>query len=188
MKNQIKESQILELMPSPKSRQQGFVALIELYREPLYWHIRRMVVSHEDTQDILQESFVKIDRHIDRFRGDSSLKTWIWRITTNEAIRQLKAAKLSTSSYDDQNRLIERFESESNIDFSSLEAKLQRAILSLPPKQQIVFNLRYYEEMSYEQIAEVTESSIATLKTNYHYATTKIKRQLLDGIEDDIQS
>ncbi len=181
----ITEHNILELISSPQSRQQGFVALMERYREPLYWHIRRIVVSHEDTQDVLQECFVKIHRYIDKFRGDSSLKTWIYRIATNEAIRLLKLSKLETQSYDEKSLIMERFESEESIDFTSLEAQLQRAILSLPPKQQVVFNLRYYEEMSYEEIAEVTDSSISTLKTNYHYATTKIKRELLDYMEGD---
>ncbi len=184
MSEPIKEHKILELLSSPKSRQEGFVALMEQYREPLYWHVRRMVVCHEDAQDVLQECFIKVHRHLDSFHGDSSLKTWIYRIATNEAIRLLKKNKIPTDSYDEKSLMLQRFESEENIDFVSLEAKLQRAILSLPPKQQIVFNLRYYEEMSYEQIAEVTESSVATLKTNYHFASTKIKRELLVQIEE----
>lgn len=184
MNNQHNESNILELLAEPKSQQRGFIALMELYREPLYWYIRRLVVSHEDAQDVVQEAFIKIHQYINNFRGESSLKTWIYRIATNEAARIYRRKKLETKSYDDNSRMIEIFESDKSIDFSSLEAKLQRAILTLPTKQRVVFNLRYYDEMTYEQIAEVTESSITTLKTNYHYATNKIKEYILNQMED----
>ncbi|MFI3303817.1 MAG: RNA polymerase sigma factor [Rikenellaceae bacterium] len=184
MSQQNKESQILKLVSSAPTRQEGFVALMELYRESLYWHVRRMVVSHEDTQDVLQEAFVKVYRYIGDFRGNSSLKTWLYKVATNEAIRYLKKRQVETQSYDEQTRLLEVFEGDSTIDFSSLEAKLQRAILTLSPKQRLVFNLRYYDELSYEQIAEVSESNVAALKSNYHYAMTKIKEYMLNQIED----
>lgn len=160
------------------------MALMELYREPLYWHIRRLVVTVEDAEDVLQECFVNVYRHIDSFKRESSLKTWIYRIATNEALRLYRRKKIETNSYDAQNRLLECFEADSSIDFSSLEAKLQRAILALPAKQRIVFNLRYYEEMAYEEIATITESSVATLKSNYHYAQQRIKEQMLNQMEE----
>ncbi|MFI3305940.1 MAG: RNA polymerase sigma factor [Rikenellaceae bacterium] len=179
-----REERIVQLLASSSTLQEGFRAMMELYRESLYWHVRRMVVSHEDAQDILQEAFVKSYRYIGGFRGNSSLKTWLYKIATNEAIRHLQKRQLDTRSYDDQTRLLELFEGDSEIDFSSLEAKLQRAILTLSPKQRLVFNLRYYDELSYEQIAEVAESNVAALKSNYHYAMTKIKEYMLNQIED----
>ncbi|MFI3259040.1 MAG: RNA polymerase sigma factor [Rikenellaceae bacterium] len=179
------ESTILELLSSEESHQRGFVLLMERYREVLYWHIRRMVISHEDTEDVLQETFVKVYKYIGEFRGNSSLKTWLYKVATNEAIRHINHNRIETRSYDDENsRLIEIFEGDSSIDFSSMEAKLQRAIISLSPKQRVVFNLRYYDELSYQQIAEVTDTSVGTLKTNYHYAMTKIKEYMLNQIED----
>lgn len=184
MSNSINERDILAMISQPDSRQEGFVALMTLYREVLYWHIRRLVVSHEDAQDILQETFVKVHKYIDSFRGDSSLKTWLFKVATNEAMRHYRRNRLETQSYDEHSRLIELYESDERIDFSTLEAKLQRAILALPPKQRVVFNLRYYDEMSYEQIAEVTESSVATLKVNYHHARERIKEYMLNQMED----
>lgn len=157
---------------------------MELYREPLYWHIRRLVSSHEDAQDVLQESLIKVHRYIAEFRGDSSLKTWLYRIATNEATRLYRRHTLDVNSYDDQGSLIRALESEPEVDFNSAQVKLQRAILSLPHKQRVVFNLRYYDEMAYDQIAEVTESSVATLKTNYHYAAERVKEYMLNEIDD----
>ncbi len=180
------ETKILAMLKSPEGQQQAFAELMRLYSEPLYWHIRRLVVSHEDAEDVLQESFLKAYRYIDRFEGRSSLKTWLYRVATNEAIRHLRSkqsAKENTLSYDDGGRLLEVFEAEQGVDFNSMEAKLQRAILALPERQRMVFNLRYFDEMSYKQIAEVLESSEATLKTNYHYATEKIKAYMLSQIE-----
>ncbi len=175
MKNS--DNEILRKIARQESRQEGFVELMRLYREPLYWHIRRLVVSHEDTEDLLQESFINVHKYIDRFKGESSLKTWLYRIATNEAIRHTRRNRLFIRSYDDNRRLVELFESDPGVDFNSMEAKLQRIVLELPPKQRVTFNLRYYEEMSYEQIAEVTQQSVSSLKTNYHYAMSKIKKE-----------
>lgn len=173
------DNDILKMLARQETSSEGFVELMRRYREPLYWHIRRLVVSHEDSQDILQESFINIHRYIGKFKGDSSLKTWLYKIATNEAIRHTRRNRLFVRSYDENSRLVELFESDPTIDFSTMEAKLQRLVLELPPKQRVVFNLRYYENMDYEQIAEVTEQSVASLKTNYHYAITKIKRSIL---------
>lgn len=176
------EQKILKLLKANKSRSQGFALLMEQYNEVLYWHIRRLVVHHEDAQDILQETFINVYRYIENFKGESSLKTWLYRIATNESLRHYKKKKLETASYDQHNRLIEIFEGDSTIDFDSIEAKLQKAILSLPQKQRVAFNLRYYDELSYQEIADITGQSIATLKTNYHYAQEKIKEYMLDQI------
>lgn len=173
---------ILEQITEVNTRQQGFMALMQKYQKPIYWHIRRLVVSHEDAQDIMQESFINVYKYIDKFKNESSLKTWIYKIATNEAIRHYNKKKLDTSSYDQKSKIIEVFEAEQNIDFKSLEARLQKAILSLPQKQRVAFNLRHYEDMTYEQIAEITNSSVATLKTNYHYAVSKIKEYMLNQL------
>lgn len=178
------EQRIWDLISRSESRQEGFIALMEFYRESIYWHIRRLVVTHEDAEDVLQEAFIKIFRHIDGFKGESSLKTWIYRIATNEALRLYRRKRVATNSYDENGYLLELFEADQSINFTSMEARLQRAILALPTKQRVVFNLRYYEEMPYEEIAKITESSVATLKSNYHYATQRIKEQMLNQIEE----
>ncbi len=186
MSEETSESKILAMLKSPDGRQHAFAELMRLYSEPLYWHLRRLVVTHEDAQDVLQESLLKAYRYIDRFEGRSSLKTWLYRVATNEAIRHLRGRqheRESTQSYDDGGRLLDLFEAERGVDFHSMEAKLQRAILALPERQRMVFNLRYFDEMSYKQIAEVMESSEATLKTNYHYAAEKIKAYMLGEME-----
>lgn len=178
-----KEKEILKLLAKKKTLQEGFSLLMQVFREPIYWHIRRLVVKHEDAQDVMQECFINIYKYIDNFKGQSSLKTWIYKVATNEALRHCTKRRLEMDSYDEKSKLVNLFESEQEIDFNSAEAALQKALLSLPEKQRITFNLRYYEEMSYEQIAEVTNSSVATLKTNYHYASNKIKEYILNNTE-----
>ncbi|MFI3333598.1 MAG: RNA polymerase sigma factor [Rikenellaceae bacterium] len=179
----ISEKRIIELLANQKSRHEGFQLLVESYREPIYWHIRRLVVRHDDTEDVMQECFINVYKYIDNFKGDSSLKTWIYKIATNEALRHCTKRRLEMSSYDEKSRLVEMFSAEQEIDFSSAQALLQKAILSLSEKQRVAFNLRYFEEMNYEQISEVTGSSVATLKTNYHYASGKIKEYILNNME-----
>lgn len=177
------DKKILELLATPAGRERALAELMRLYSEALYWHIRRLVVCHEDAEDVLQECFIKAFGNIERFEGRSSLKTWLYRVATNEAIRHLRSSRLATRSYDDGAGLLELFAGEPGVDFKSLEAQLQRAILRLPERQRVVFNLRYYDQMSYQQIAQVTESSVATLKTNYHYAREKIEEYMLNQID-----
>ncbi|MFR9552704.1 MAG: RNA polymerase sigma factor [Rikenellaceae bacterium] len=160
--------------------------IMELYSKPIYWHIRRMVVRHEDAEDVMQECFINVYKSIGGFKRESSLKTWIYKIATNEAIRHCKKQRLDTQSYDDKSRLVNLFESENEIDFSSAEAVLQKAILALPEKQRVVFSLRYFDELSYEQIAAVTGSSVSTLKTNFHYANTKVKEYVQNNIQTEL--
>lgn len=180
------EKDILKLLATEQSRQEGFRLLVKIYKKPIYWHIRRLVIKHEDTEDVMQETFINIYRAIDKFKGESSLKTWIYKIATNEAIRLCKSRKLDMDLYDERSKLINVFEAEANIDFKSAEATLQKAILSLPEKQRVVFNLRYFEELSYEQIATITSSSVATLKTNFHYASSKVKEYVQNNIEIEL--
>ncbi|MFI3323828.1 MAG: RNA polymerase sigma factor [Rikenellaceae bacterium] len=179
-----KEKKIIELLADPTTRHEGFQQLVVQFREPIYWHIRRLVVRHEDAQDVMQECFINVYKYIDGFKGESSLKTWIYKIATNEALRHCTKKRLEMDSYDQKSRLVEMFNSEADVDFDSAQALLQKAILALPDKQRVAFNLRYFEEMNYEQIAQVTGASVATLKTNYHYAQTKIKEYLLNNMEE----
>ncbi len=173
-----KEKEIFELLDRESTRQEGFALIMELYSKLIYWHIRRLVVRHEDTEDVMQETFINVYRSIDSFKKESTLKTWIYRIATNEAIRHCKKRRIETSSFDESSRLNSLFATEQGIDYNSAQAALQRAILALPEKQRVVFNLRYFDELSYEQIALITQSSTSTLKTNYHYASGRIKEYL----------
>jgi len=158
-----------------KSREEGFRLLMRAYREPVYWHIRRLVVAHADAQDAAQETFVRIFRSLGSRKEGSSLAAWIYRIATNEALRLIDRRCDEWLSIDGgEERFGEPF-ADAYVDFSDLEAvKLQKAIHSLPAKQQIAFNLRYYDEMDYRDIAEATGSTVAAAKQNYHIAKEKI--------------
>ena len=156
-----------------KNAEKGFRLLMSKYKEPVYWHIRRLVVNHDDAQDAAQETFVRIFRSLGQYSGEHSLTAWIYRIATNEALRLLsQRQRKSVIALDDAAAQIMADE---YIDYSDVEAvKLQRAIHALPAKQQVAFNLRYYDEMSYEEIAAVTDMTADAAKSNYHLAKEKI--------------
>ena len=161
---------------------EAFDRLIEQYGDRLYWHIRRVVVSHEDAEDVLQETFAKAYTSITDFRGDteSSLTAWLYRIATNISIGALRKRKRWAFSSLDSLRgdLLATFEHEVEPSSDEILVRLQKAILALPTKQRLVFNMRYYDELSFEQISQATGQSVSTLKTNYHYAVQKIKEQV----------
>ncbi len=180
----IDEKRIVELLASTTTRDEGFELLVRSLREPIYWHIRRLVVCHEDAQDVMQNAFINIYRYIDGFKGESSLRTWVYKVATNESLRHLKRQRGGGESLDSREGIIEQFHAEQGVDFGSAEALFQQALLLLPEKQQVVFNLRYYEQMSYEQIAQITGRSISSLKTNYHYAYTRVKEYILKNMEE----
>lgn len=153
----------------------GFRLLMDAYKEPVYWHIRRLVVAHADAQDVAQETFVRIFRSFSRFDEGCSLRAWIYRIATNEALRMLDRNGLGRLSLDDRTADVGCIAAGCYVDYSDLETVLlQNAILSLPPRQQIVFNLRYYDDMDYAEIAAVTDSAVSAVKANYHIAKGKI--------------
>lgn len=155
--------------------EKGFRMLMSSYSQPIYWHIRRLVVSHADAQDAAQETFVKVFRHFSQFNPDNSLAAWIFKIATNEALRLLSRHSEERLSLDDAMTELKNVFADSYTDYSDLETvKLRDAILSLPTKQQIAFNLRYYDELAYEEIAEIAGSSVSAVKTNYHIAKEKI--------------
>ena len=175
----INENKIREACAS--NRERGFKMLMDSFQVPIYDYIRRLVVSHEDAEDVLQEVFIRVFRH--QFREESSLSTWIYRIATNESLRLLNGRKDEgvVSAEDVQEELMGKLKASDYIDYENeLAVKFQEAILSLPEKQRLVFNLRYYDELEYEEIARVLDSKVDTLKVNYHYAKEKIKEYILN--------
>ena len=158
--------------------------IVEKFRSPMYWHIRRMVISHEDAEDVLQETFIRIFRAMDDFRQESSLTTWVYRIATNECIRFLNRRKeqaVSTEEVHDE--LMSKLMASEYVDYdNAMEVKFQQAILSLPEKQRLVFMLRYFDEMKYEDIADITGTSVGALKASYHHAYNKIRKDLEDRL------
>ena len=159
-----------------RNLEQGFRLLMARYKEPVYWHIRRLVISHADAQDAAQESFVRIFRNFSQYREENSFRAWIFRIATNEALRILERDRNSRLfSLDEATNDLLNTKADEYFDESDhLAARLQRAITTLPAKQQLVFNLRYYNEMSYEEIASISDISAASAKSNYHVAKEKI--------------
>ena len=158
-----------------ENAENGFRLLMAKYKEPIYWHIRRLVVSHDDAQDVAQETFVRVFRSFLQFKGECSLCAWIYRIATNEALRMLERKRGERLSLDDQETEVCNLTADEYVDYSDLEAvKLQKAILSLPTKQQLAFNLRYYDELKYDEIAAITDSTAANVKANYHLAKENI--------------
>lgn len=156
--------------------ERGFRLLMANYKEPVYWHIRRLVVSHADAQDAAQEAFVRVFRNFCQFTEGNSFRAWIFRIATNEALRLLGRMKNATTlSLDEVTADMLGVKADAYFNSSdALVARLQQAILRLPAKQQLAFNLRYYDDMSYDEIAQVAGSSPATVKMNYHLAKEKI--------------
>lgn len=161
---------------------EAFDLLIEQYGERLYWHIRRVVVQHEEAEDVVQETFARAYTSIADFRGETegSLTAWLYKIATNLAINALRKRKKWVFASLDSVRgdLLATFEHEVDNSADEIVVKLQKAILALPTKQRLVFNMRYYDELSFEQISQATGQSVSTLKTNYHYAVKKIKEQV----------
>ncbi len=174
------DEQILDMLSDQTKAEQGFRLLMNKYQERLYWHIRRMVVSHEDANDVLQNCLVKVYRGIERFQRKSSLYTWLYRIATNEALTFLKKRrKLSTASFDDEaNTLENELIADPFFEGDDIQLKLQKALEQLPDKQKLVFNMRYYEEMTYKEMSSVMETSVGALKASYHHAAKKIENYL----------
>ena len=163
--------------------EQGFRLLVEKVKSPMYWHIRRMVVSHEDAEDVLQETFIKVFRYLDDFRYECSFSTWLYRIATNECIRFLNHRKEQTVSDEEiHEELMEKLMASEYVDYdNAMEVKFQQALLTLPEKQRLVFNLRYYDELKYEEISQITDTKVETLKANYHFAKEKIKKFMINN-------
>lgn len=169
---------IAEMRRQPE---QGFRLLMRKYREPVYWHIRRLVVTHADAQDAAQEAFVRIFKSIDSYRGNTSFAAWIYRIATNEALRLISKRHDNVSMEREGTNILDQMPADNYINIADTEAvNMQRAILALPPKQQVVFNMRFYDEMEYGDIAAATDSSVAAVKMNYHLAKEKVKKAIIN--------
>jgi RNA polymerase sigma-70 factor (ECF subfamily) len=182
MAEQTDDKELLFLFKNEATRESAFTRIIKKYQEKLYWHIRRMVVDHEDANDVLQNMFIKVWKNLDNFREDSQLYTWLYRIATNESLTYLEQRKKrsSVSLSDEENHLTNKIQADKHFDSNKLEWKLQLAIQKLPEKQRAVFNLRYFEEMPYEQMSKVLETSEGALKASYHHAVKKIEDFILN--------
>lgn len=176
------DSELLLQFRNPDTKEQGFTAIIKKYQEKLYWHVRRMVVEHEDANDVLQNIFIRVWNGLENFREDSQLYTWLYRIATNECLTFLEQQKKksSVSLSDVETGLSNKIQADKHFDANKLEWKLQLAIQQLPEKQRIVFNLRYYDEMPYEEMSRVLETSEGALKASYHHAVKKIEDYILN--------
>jgi len=176
------EHQLISDLGNPGRKRKVFDSIVKEYQQVLYYHIRRIVIDHDDANDVLQNTFLKAWRNIEKFRGDSSIKTWLYRIATNESITYLKAKKKRqfTDVEDIQNDLRHSLESGRYIEGSEIQLKLQRAILTLPERQRLVFNMRYFDEMKYDEMAQILELSTGSLKASYHHAVKKIEKYLED--------
>lgn len=162
-----------------ESPERGFRMLMMKYQESLYWHIRRLVVSHDDAQDAAQETFVRIYRSFDQYRGDCSFRSWIYRIATNEALRIISKRRQEVVSLESAATGVQFIAGDNYIDYDDKVAvKLQKAILTLPPKQQLAFNLRYYDELAFDEIARIADSTPSSIKASYHVAKEKIVKYM----------
>jgi RNA polymerase sigma factor (sigma-70 family) len=171
------DTELLIQFRDPVTKERAYTAIIKKYQEKLYWHIRRMVVDHDDANDVLQNVFIRVWKGLENFREDSQLYTWLYRIATNECLTFIEQQKKrsSVSLNDDEAGLSNKVKADQHFDFQKLEWKLQLAIQQLPEKQRVVFNLRYYDEMPYEEMSKVLETSEGALKASYHHAVKKIE-------------
>jgi len=180
--NMIDDHILVASFKNESTREKAFTDLVTKYQERLYWHIRRMVVEHEDTNDILQNMFIKVWKNLAEFREESNLYTWLYRIATNETLTWLEQQKrrTSVSLSDNESALAEKLVAQRGFDSNKIEWRLQQAIQSLPEKQKLVFNLRYYDEMPYDEMANVLGTSAGALKASYHHAVKKVQAYLLN--------
>jgi RNA polymerase sigma-70 factor (ECF subfamily) len=167
-------------LKDPKSKEAAFRELLQLYKERLYWHIRKIVISHDDADDILQNTFIKVHRSIDKFKGESKLFSWLYRIATNESITHINknAKRLQISNEEQKSNAINNLTADVYFEGDEIQLKLQKAIASLPEKQQIVFNMKYFDNIKYKDMADILKTSEGALKASYHIAVKKIETYL----------
>lgn len=171
------EKEFIQELLNPKTQNQAFEKLLKEYQKPLYNHIRNIVLNHDDSDDVLQNTFVKVFQYLKNFKGESKLFSWMYRIATNEALTFLnqKAKKNGVSCETLQNKTIDNLKADIYFDGNEIQIKLQKAIVSLPEKQQLVFKMKYFEELKYEEISEILGTSVGALKASYHHAVKKIE-------------
>lgn len=172
------EAELLLQLNNPHKRPAAFSGIVRSYQERLYWHIRKMVLSHDDANDVLQNTFMKAWNGLDGFRGDAQISTWLYRIATNETLTFLtnKRMRNLTSMDDEEALLLNNLKSDAYLDGDELQLRLQKAIITLPEKQRLVFNMKYFDDITYEQMEAILGTSVGALKASYHHAVKKIEK------------
>jgi len=172
------EDELLKQLSQPRSRASAFSTLVRSYQERLYWHIRKMVLSHDDSNDVLQNTFMKAWNGLDGFRGDSQISTWLYRIATNETLTFLSNKRMRNQHSIDEleENMFSHLQADNYFNGNELQLKLQKAILTLPEKQRLVFNMKYFDDMKYEEMESVLGTSVGALKASYHHAVKKIEK------------
>ncbi|WP_442794639.1 RNA polymerase sigma factor [Pelobium manganitolerans] len=180
---QVEDSDILKKFEDEQTRSEAFSLLLKKYQQKVYWHIRRMVLNHDDADDLTQDVFIKVWRNLSSFRQDSQLYTWLYRIASNECITFLnkKKAKQQVSLDDLSEQLTSNLNEENYFSGDAIQKKLQQALLTLPEKQKLVFNMKYYDDMKFQEISDVLGTSVGALKASYHLAVKKIEQFLLSN-------
>ncbi|MBN2683254.1 MAG: sigma-70 family RNA polymerase sigma factor [Bacteroidales bacterium] len=179
--SEISDYDLLEMFKQEDRKHYAFNLLVRKYQKKLYWHIRKLVISHDDTDDLLQNTFLKVWKNLHRFRSDSQLFTWLYRIATNEALNHISKEKRKYSAQhidDKENHIFNTLESDSYFNGDEIQLKLQKAILTLPEKQRLVFNMKYFDDMKYEEMSEILGTSTGALKASFHIAVKKIEKFL----------
>ncbi len=173
-------SKLFKSGSSEQDKSQSFSEIVRTYQERLYWHIRQMVLVHDDANDVLQNTFLKAWKGLENFRGDAQISTWLYRIATNETLTFLAQKRMRNvlSMDETEDLLLNNMQADSYFDGDEAQIKLQKAILTLPEKQRLVFNMRFYEEMPYEKMSEILETSVGALKASYHHAAKKVEEFL----------
>lgn len=179
---QVEDSEILEKFSNIKTRDEAFNLLLSKYQQKIYWHIRRLVIDHDDADDLVQDTFIKVWKNLEKFRSDSQLYTWIYRIATNESITFLNKKKQRNNTPLDEvsAELSETLIASSHFNGDKVQLKLQQALLTLPEKQRLIFNMKYFDELKYEEISEITGTSVGALKASFHIAVKKIEVFMLN--------
>ena len=178
----MEDQELLLKIRNPDTRSYGFNLLVRQYQQRVYWHVRKMVIDHDDADDLTQEVFIKIHKYIDGFREDSQLFTWVYRIATNECLSFLnkKKKRFFLPLEDVGEQLSSKLDSSMDIDGDEIQKRLQNAILKLPDKQRLVFNMKYFDDLPYEAIADITKTSVGALKASFHHAVKKIESFLAE--------
>lgn len=176
----VNEEQLITALKDESTRKDAFRMLVTTYKQRLYWHIRKIVLNHDDTDDILQNTFMKVWRNIDTFRAESGFYTWLYRIATNESLTFLnqKKKKMLGTGEDINDYLVENIQTDPYFNGDDVQRKLQEAIARLPEKQRLVFNMRYFDDMKYQDMEKILDTSAGALKASFHHAVKKIEEYL----------
>lgn len=174
------DQELVGRLTTQSTKSAAFTELVRIFQERLYWHIRKMVISHDDSNDVLQNTFIKVWNGLDGFRGDARLSSWLYRIATNETLTFLtnKRMRNIASMEDEEQILLAQLHADSFFNGTDAELKLQEAILTLPEKQRLVFNMKYFDNLTYEEMEDILQTSVGALKASYHHAVKKIERFL----------